>query len=296
MLLRTVLLLLLCTSVGMCATLVSYQTVQMEQAVPVVDIAAASEDASAPEAALDPELGSDPPADTHGVDNSTAGEAGEDLPAADGAGTDKDRPSGDASMLQAVTAEAAASKQPSPVMEGNGIGPGQTKSPSRPLAEDESGWSLGSIRKRFQAVHGYFDSLVELAGGQNGVCQYRCRHGELPQPRPGYQSSEPDGCGSSIMGFQLDLGIPAMTQCCNELDVCYGTCGTNKNDCDSEFRLCLGSICKDINKSLGFASEVKACSSAADALHNTVATLGCRSYMNSQRAACVCSEEERDEL
>lgn len=39
-----------------------------------------------------------------------------------------------------------------------------------------------------------------------------------------------------------------------------------------------------------------ACSSAADALHNTVWTLGCRSYMNSQRAACVCSEEEREEL
>lgn len=56
---------------------------------------------------------------------------------------------------------------------------------------------------------------------------------------------------------QLDLGIPAMTRCCDELDVCYGTCGANKNDCDSEFRLCLRSICKDINKSLGFASEVK---------------------------------------
>lgn len=161
-------------SVGMCATLVSYQTVQMEQGVPVVDIAAASEDASAPEAALDPELGSDPPADTHGVDKSTAGEAGVDLPA----GTDKDRPSGDASMLQAVTAEAAASKQPSPGKEGSGIRPVQTKSPSRPLAQDESGWSLSSIRQRFQAVHGYFDSLVELAGGQNGVCQYRCRHGK----------------------------------------------------------------------------------------------------------------------
>lgn len=151
-------------SMGMCATLVSYQTVQ--------------EDASAPEAALDPELGSDPPADTHGVDNSTTGEAGVDLSAADGAGTDKDRPSGDASMLQAVTAEAATSKQQSPVKEGNGIRPVQTKSPSRPLAEDESGWSLSSIRKRFQAAHGYFDSLVELAGGQNGVCQYRCRHGK----------------------------------------------------------------------------------------------------------------------
>lgn len=172
---------------GMCATLVSYQTVQMEQGAPVVDIAAASEDASAPEAALDPELGSDPPADTHSVDNSTTGEAGVDLSAADGAGTDKDRPSGDASMLQAVTAEAATLKQPSPVKEGNGIRPVQTKSPSRPLAEDESGWSLSSIRKRFQAAHGYFDSLVELAGGQNGVCQYRCRHGKSHslEPSPG---------------------------------------------------------------------------------------------------------------
>lgn len=217
MLLRTVLLLLLCTSVGMCATLVSYQTVQMEQAVPVVDIAAASEDASAPEAALDPELGSDPPADTHGVDNSTAGEAGEDLPAADGAGTDEDRPSGDASMLQAVTAEAAASKQPSPVTEGNGIGPGQTKSPSRPLAEDESGWSLGSIRKRFQAVHGYFDSLVELAGGQNGVCQYRCRHGKSHslESSPGWQEE------SNLQCFQGSVCWLLIKWYCVDCNDCY---------------------------------------------------------------------------
>lgn len=169
-------------SVGMCATLVSYQTVQMEQGVPAVDMAAAPEDASAPEAALDPELGSnfadDAPSDTHGVDNATAGKAEVGLSAADGAGRGKDRPSGDASSLQAVTAETAPSKQASPVKEGNGIRPVQTKSPSRPLAQDESGWSLSSIRKRFQAVHGYFDSLVELAGGQNGVCQYRCRHGK----------------------------------------------------------------------------------------------------------------------
>lgn len=177
MLLRTVALLLLCVSVGMCATLVSYQTVQTEQGVPAVDIAAASQ-----EAALDPELGSDPPADPHGVDNSTAGGAGVDLPGADGAGTDQDRPSGDASMLQDVTAEGATPKQPSPVKEGSGIRPAQTKSPSGPLAQDESGWSLRSIRQRFQAVHGYFDSLVELAGGQKGVCQYRCRHGKSLSP------------------------------------------------------------------------------------------------------------------
>ncbi|CAG09488.1 unnamed protein product, partial [Tetraodon nigroviridis] len=167
-----------------------------------------------------------------------------------------------------------------------------------------SSWSLGSIRKRFQIVHGYFDSLVELAGGQNGVCQYRCRHGEVPQPRPGHQPSLPEGCSSFTMGFQqLDLGIPAVTRCCDTLDTCYGTCGTNKYDCDWQFRLCVHSICTDINKSLGFTSQVQAaalpssaCSSAADALHSTVRTLGCRPYMNSQRAACVCGEEERDEL
>lgn len=175
-------------SVGMCATLVSYQTVQTEAGVPAVDIVADPEDAPAPQAALEPELssnfGSDTPSDTHGVDNSTAGEPEVDLSAADGAGTDKDRPSGDASSLQAVTAEAATSKRPSPVKEGNDIRPVQTKSPSRPLGQDESGWSLNSIRKRFQTVHGYFDSLVELAGGQNGVCQYRCRYGESHSLEP----------------------------------------------------------------------------------------------------------------
>lgn len=120
--------------------------------------------------------------------------------------------------------------------------------------------------------------------------------GEHPQPRPGYQLKEPDGCASSLVGFQvhasvgswyhlqpksspfintqvlyhlnhpdmsfslfwqLDLGIPAMTNCCNQLDVCYETCGTNKYDCDSEFRSCLHGLCADINKSLGFVSQVQ---------------------------------------
>lgn len=39
-----------------------------------------------------------------------------------------------------------------------------------------------------------------------------------------------------------------------------------------------------------------ACDSVADVLYNTVWTLGCRPYMNSQRSACVCDGEERDEL
>lgn len=199
------------------------------------------------------------------------------------------------------------------------------------------------------------------------------------------------------------MGIPAMTKCCNQLDMCYDTCGSNKYRCDSKFRWCLHSICAELKKSLGFVSKVEgrfhlnlfvvdisqkqwkrftsqwggvsldelnswlsrkrclnqlfgatdgngdvsdtlemnrssvspisewlicffeskerpfncgnqtsdgkgcfssvcfclffpACETVADTLFNTVWTLGCRPYMNSQRAACYCQGEEKDEL
>ncbi|KAJ8248206.1 hypothetical protein GJAV_G00239510 [Gymnothorax javanicus] len=174
--------------------------------------------------------------------------------------------------------------------------------PSSPQAEteDDSYWGLDSIRDSFQAVNGYFDTLVEMMGGPNGVCQYRCRYGKAPVARPNYKIPEPNGCSSSLLGFQvpdsLDMGIPAMTKCCNQLDLCYDSCGSNKYRCDSKFRWCLHGICSDLKRSLGFVSKVEACETVADALYNTVWTLGCRPFMNSQRAACLCQGEEKDEL
>lgn len=44
--------------------------------------------------------------------------------------------------------------------------------------EEDADWGLNSIRGSFQAVNGYFDSLLELMGGRDGVCQYRCRFGK----------------------------------------------------------------------------------------------------------------------
>ncbi|KAJ8359836.1 hypothetical protein SKAU_G00163610 [Synaphobranchus kaupii] len=180
--------------------------------------------------------------------------------------------------------------------------PDGTPPPSAPKAEpeEESDWGLNSIRDTFQAANGYFDSLVEMMGGRNGVCQYRCRYGKAPLARPNYKTPEPNGCSSSLLGFQvpesLDMGIPAMTKCCNQLDLCYDTCGSNKYRCDSKFRWCLHGICSDLKRSLGFVSKVEACESVADTLYNTVWTLGCRPYMNSQRSACFCEGEEKDEL
>ncbi|CDQ68905.1 unnamed protein product [Oncorhynchus mykiss] len=152
--------------------------------------------------------------------------------------------------------------------------------PCRPSqAEDEDEWGLNS-----------------LMGGRDGVCQYRCRYGKAALPRPDYQMPEPNGCSAYFLGLPVDLGIPAMTKCCNQLDMCYDTCGSNKYRCDSKFRWCLHSICSDLKKSLGFMSKVEACETVADTLFNTVWTLGCRPYMNSQREACLCEGEERDEL
>ncbi|XP_044229342.1 group XIIB secretory phospholipase A2-like protein isoform X1 [Thunnus albacares] len=309
MLLRTVVLLLLCMSSGMCATLGHYQTPAQEEEAAAVDpqitdgvVAAASEQEVV--AAADAKVGDSPEtkeAKIPAVDNPAADKPEVDVPVADDTTAkepekDSDRPAGDTPAM-----EAPVQQQPSEE-ELNEIRPVQTdQSLNRPLAhEDSNSWGMNSIRNGFQSVHGYFDSLVELVGGRNGVCEYRCRYGKLPQPRPGYQLPEPNGCSTSLVGFQVnaafDLGIPAMTKCCNELDVCYDTCGTSKNNCDSRLRSCLHGICSDLKKSLGFVSKVQACESMADAVYNTVWTLGCRPYMNSQRAACVCEEEEKDEL
>ncbi|XP_016304956.1 group XIIB secretory phospholipase A2-like protein isoform X1 [Sinocyclocheilus anshuiensis] len=177
--------------------------------------------------------------------------------------------------------------------------PAETQS-STQESDEELDWGFGSIRGGFQAVNGYFDSILELMGGRDGVCQYRCKYGKAPQPRVGYQMPPPDGCSTSLLGFQVpnsfDMGVPAMTKCCNQLDICYDTCGSNKYRCDTKFRWCLHSICGDLKKSLGLMSKVEACETFADTMYNTVWTLGCRPFMNGQRAACYCEGEEKDEL
>lgn len=44
--------------------------------------------------------------------------------------------------------------------------------------EDDESWGVNSLRGGFEAVSGYFDSMLEFMGGRDGVCQYRCRFGE----------------------------------------------------------------------------------------------------------------------
>lgn len=184
---------------GMCATLGHYQTEakEEEEAPAVTDGAAASVEDLAPADAqvADSPAAEEPAANSlfgnnlldkiFGADSPAADKPEVDIPAADGATaeeTDSDRPAGDAPAVEALTGEAVTQEQPSPSdEEGNDIKPIQTnQSLNKPVAreEDDNSWSLNSIRNSFQTMHGYFDSLVELAGGHNGVCQYRCRYGK----------------------------------------------------------------------------------------------------------------------
>ncbi|KAL2082981.1 hypothetical protein ACEWY4_020754 [Coilia grayii] len=271
--------------------------------------AAQAEDSNAPARAAevankDPAIGGpageaammDVPADTPAAVDTPAGDEAHgdtDTPVAADAPFDGEM-AADAPVDGEMAADAPADDGPADLLE-NLIPEGEGEGEDSVAPTDDS-WTMNSIRSSFQAVNTYFDSLVEMMGGRNGVCQYRCRYGKTPTPRPGYAMPEPNGCSSSLLGFEFDLGIPAMTKCCDQLDVCYDTCGANKNRCDSKFRWCLHGICSELKKSLGFVSKVEVCESMADAMYNTVWTLGCRPYMNSQRAACFCEGEERDEL
>jgi hypothetical protein len=64
-----------------------------------------------------------------------------------------------------------------------------------------------------------------------------------------------NGCGPEATSFPLevinDMGNSLgsdFKECCNEHDKCYGTCGTNKKDCDKVFYECMNSRCSKKKK------------------------------------------------
>lgn len=64
-----------------------------------------------------------------------------------------------------------------------GLGGGQVPpGPEEAAEESYSDWGLRHLRGGFESVNSYFDSFLELLGGKNGICQYRCRYGECSCP------------------------------------------------------------------------------------------------------------------
>uniref|UniRef100_A0AAA9TSQ4 Group XIIA secretory phospholipase A2 n=2 Tax=Bos TaxID=9903 RepID=A0AAA9TSQ4_BOVIN len=146
--------------------------------------------------------------------------------------------------------------------------------------------TLKTIRNGVHKIDMYLNAALDLLGGEDGLCQYKCSDGSKPFPRYGYKPSPPNGCGSPLFGVHLNIGIPSLTKCCNQHDRCYETCGKSKNDCDEAFQSCLSKICRDVQKTLGLAQHVQACETTVELLFDSVIHLGCKPYLDSQRAAC----------
>lgn len=156
--------------------------------------------------------------------------------------------------------------------------------------------TLKTIRNGIHKIDTYLNAALDLLGGEDGLCQYKCSDGSKPVPCYGYKPTPPNGCCSPLFGVHLNIGIPSLTKCCNQHDRCYETCGKSKNDCDEEFQYCLSKICRDVQKTLGLAQNVQACETTVELLFDSVIHLGCKPYLDSQRAACWCRYEEKTDL
>ncbi|KAM8843351.1 group XIIA secretory phospholipase A2 [Synchiropus picturatus] len=156
--------------------------------------------------------------------------------------------------------------------------------------------TLKTIRNGIHKIDTYLNAALDLFGGDDGLCRYKCSDGYRPVARPGYKHPPPNGCGSPLFGLQFDIGVPSMTKCCNQHDRCYDTCGQEKHDCDQRFQDCLQTICRNVQQTLGLAKSVQACESAVTVLFDAVLHLGCKPYLDSQRDSCVCQYEVKSEL
>ncbi|ELV13708.1 Group XIIA secretory phospholipase A2 [Tupaia chinensis] len=125
--------------------------------------------------------------------------------------------------------------------------------------EQTTDWraTLKTIRNGVHRIDTYLNAALDLLGGEDGLCRYKCSDGSKPLPRYGFKPSPPSGCGSPLFGVHLNVGIPSLTRCCNQHDRCYETCGHSKSDCDEQFQACLSKICRDVQRTLGLAQHVQ---------------------------------------
>uniref|UniRef100_A0A8C9X9L7 Phospholipase A2, group XIIA n=1 Tax=Sander lucioperca TaxID=283035 RepID=A0A8C9X9L7_SANLU len=150
--------------------------------------------------------------------------------------------------------------------------------------------TLKTIRNGIHKIDTYLNVALDLFGGDDGLCHYKCSDGKILLSFFFLKGSD------RPFFFQFDIGIPSMTKCCNQHDRCYDTCGREKHECDDQFQDCLETICRNVQRTLGLAKSVQACESAVTLLFDAVMHLGCKPYLDSQRESCMCQYEVKREL
>merc|ERR1719282_1820206 len=116
---------------------------------------------------------------------------------------------------------------------------------------------------------------------------FTCPSGQQPQADPNY-TADFNGCGPSA--FPITGPSFGFEECCIGHDICYGTCGTNKVQCDQEFYGCMYCICQQE----GDFFQREFCEEIACTYYELVDEFGCFSFNGGQEDACICPGKDAE--
>lgn len=106
-------------------------------------------------------------------------------------------------------------------------------------------------------------------------CVFQCKNPEQkPYPQPSHVANS-NGCGSLGISFEFDFDFEP---CCHFHDLCYDTCSNPMSGCDEIFLHCMNQRCENNGDCLEMAQKV----------FEATTLLGCKSYLDAQKDACVC--------
>jgi len=124
-------------------------------------------------------------------------------------------------------------------------------------------------------------------------CYFQCPRGHIARARSGHVKTS-NGCGSLDLVFNdsEDSWIyveKEFSSCCETHDVCYDTCGADKDLCDLRFRKCLYRVCRGEDK-LNYIDNKK-CKLKAKVFYMAVVGVGCQPFKDAQKVACECIKD-----
>ncbi|MBU0637751.1 MAG: hypothetical protein KKB50_02715 [Planctomycetes bacterium] len=102
---------------------------------------------------------------------------------------------------------------------------------------------------------------------------------------PGMNGCGPGGILSDLVP-ECPLGIVCFTEACNHHDVCYGTCGNSRTECDERFYADLCAACAERYPNGGLEAEL--CAGLAYIYWQAVARLGESFFESAQVDMCAC--------
>uniref|UniRef100_A0A1B6GL72 Group XIIA secretory phospholipase A2 n=1 Tax=Cuerna arida TaxID=1464854 RepID=A0A1B6GL72_9HEMI len=142
--------------------------------------------------------------------------------------------------------------------------------------------SLHSIANSFKFTKEVWEDSVEEE------CVFECPGGTSPKKNK-YHKPTSNGCG--VPALKIDsqlLPLSEMTKCCDQHDICYGTCNRDKDECDLAFKKCLYRLCDSSKEFSKNSQKSLECKTAAKVLYSGTLMFGCKFYKTSQKEACYC--------